>query len=98
MFVAYGHLDNARRFVDNPASEERNHTMPKVQAETIGQQIRAARLSAGMSQTDVENTSGIPKARLSRYENDHIMPSLQSLARICVALGVRPGKLVDAVF
>ena len=72
--------------------------MPKVLSDTIGQQIRTARLAAGMSQTDVENTSGIPKSRLSRYENDHVMPSLPSLAKICAAVGVRPGKLVDAVF
>jgi transcriptional regulator with XRE-family HTH domain len=64
----------------------------------MGLQIREARLAAGMSQRDVEAISGIPKARLSRYENDHVMPSLESLAKICAAIGVRPGKLVDAVF
>jgi transcriptional regulator with XRE-family HTH domain len=64
----------------------------------MGFQIRAARLAAGMSQTDVERKSGIPKARISRYENDHILPSLPSLAALCAAMGVRPGKLVDAVF
>ena len=64
----------------------------------MGHQLREARLAAGMSQMDVENRSGIPKARISRYENDHILPSLPSLAAICAAIGVRPEKLVDAVF
>jgi transcriptional regulator with XRE-family HTH domain len=65
---------------------------------TLGGQIRNARLRAGLTQTDVERGSGIPKARLSRYENNHVMPSLPSLSAICDAIGVRPGKLVDAVF
>jgi transcriptional regulator with XRE-family HTH domain len=64
----------------------------------MGHQIREARLAAGMSQADVERESGIPKARLSRYENNHVMPSIRSLAAICASIGVRPGKLVDAVF
>jgi transcriptional regulator with XRE-family HTH domain len=51
--------------------------MPDKRAVSIGYQIRAARLAAGMSQADVELKSGIPKARLSRYENNHVMPSLQ---------------------
>ena len=64
----------------------------------MGHQIREARIAAGMSQADVALKSGIPKARLSRYENNHVMPTLESLAAICAAIGVRPGKLVDAVF
>jgi transcriptional regulator with XRE-family HTH domain len=65
---------------------------------TLGGQIRAARLQARMSQTEVERRSGIPKARLSRYENNHVAPSIASLAKICKAIGVKPGKLVDAVY
>jgi transcriptional regulator with XRE-family HTH domain len=71
---------------------------PQPALNSMGGQIRAARLRAGMSQTDLERESGIPKARLSRYENNHVMPSIPSLAVICGAIGVRPGKLVDAVF
>jgi len=63
---------------------------------SMGYLIRRARRAAGMSQTDVERESGIPKARLSRYENNHVLPSLRSLGAICAAIGVRPGELVDA--
>ena len=49
----------------------------------MGHQIREARIAAGMSQADVERKSGIPKARLSRYENNHIMPTIETLAAIC---------------
>ena len=65
---------------------------------SMGYLIRRARRAAGMSQTDVERESGIPKARLPRYENNHVMPSLRSLGAICAAIGVGPGELVDAFF
>jgi transcriptional regulator with XRE-family HTH domain len=47
---------------------------------------------ATMSQADVEDASGIAKPRMWRYKNDHTMPSLPSLARICVAVGMRPAS------
>ena len=39
------------------------------QARHFGNRLREARLSAGLSQSELEELSGIPKARLSRYEN-----------------------------
>jgi transcriptional regulator with XRE-family HTH domain len=62
---------------------------------TVGSRVRAARLAAGMSQTDVERASGIPKTMLSRYENDHVSPSLESLHRIAGALNISEGALID---
>lgn len=47
-----------------------------------------------MSQADVAERSGIPKPRLSRYENDHIAPSLDSLHRLANAIGVPPATLL----
>ena len=63
-------------------------------AQTFGQRLREARLRAGLSQSDVEETSGIPKARLSRYENGHVAPSIQTLERLAVALGVSEASLL----
>jgi transcriptional regulator with XRE-family HTH domain len=48
-----------------------------------------------MSQTDLENRSGIPKARISRYENGHVIPSIPSLRQLAGALGVKLGSLLD---
>jgi transcriptional regulator with XRE-family HTH domain len=65
---------------------------------TIGGRLRSARLAAGMSQTDVEHLSGIPKARLSRYDNNHVEPSIGSLLKLCVALEVPPSGIIDQAY
>jgi transcriptional regulator with XRE-family HTH domain len=61
---------------------------------TFGQRLRAARLKAGYSQSDLEDLSGIPKARLSRYENGHVAPSIQTLERLSRALQVSEASLL----
>jgi transcriptional regulator with XRE-family HTH domain len=61
---------------------------------TFGQRLRQARLLAGFSQTELEGRSGIPKARLSRYENGHVLPSLGTLQRLSSALGVSEATLL----
>jgi transcriptional regulator with XRE-family HTH domain len=60
----------------------------------FGNRLREARLSAGLSQSDLEDISGIPKARLSRYENGHVEPSIQTLNRLAQALNVSEASLL----
>ena len=62
---------------------------------TFGQRLRATRLKAGYSQSDLEDLSGIPKARLSRYENGHVAPSIQTLERLSRALQVSEASLLS---
>ena len=52
----------------------------------IGERIRAFRLQHGLSQGDVEERTGLLRCYLSRVENGHTVPSLQTLARIASAL------------
>jgi transcriptional regulator with XRE-family HTH domain len=61
---------------------------------TFGQRLRETRIRAGLSQSDLEEISGIPKARLSRYENGHVAPSIQTLERLAGALGVSEASLL----
>ena len=61
---------------------------------TFGQRLRQTRIKAGLSQSDVEEISGIPKARLSRYENGHVAPSIQTLERLAAALNVSEASLL----
>lgn len=61
---------------------------------SFGQRLREARLRAGLSQSELEEISGIPKARLSRYENGHVAPSIQTLERLARALGVSEASLL----
>jgi transcriptional regulator with XRE-family HTH domain len=60
----------------------------------FGNRLREARISAGLSQSELEDRSGIPKARLSRYENGHVEPSIQTLARLSRALNVSEASLL----
>jgi transcriptional regulator with XRE-family HTH domain len=60
----------------------------------FGTRLREARLDAGLSQSELEDLSGIPKARLSRYENGHVEPSIQTLNRLARALNVSEASLL----
>jgi transcriptional regulator with XRE-family HTH domain len=62
---------------------------------TFGRRLRETRVKSGLSQSDLEEISGIPKARLSRYENGHVAPSIQTLERLAGALGVSEASLLD---
>jgi transcriptional regulator with XRE-family HTH domain len=61
---------------------------------TFGQRLRETRIRAGLSQSELEEASGIPKARLSRYENGHVAPSIHTLARLAKALRVSEATLL----
>ena len=61
---------------------------------TFGQRLRENRIKSGFSQSDLEEISGIPKARLSRYENGHVAPSIQTLERLARALQVSEASLL----
>jgi len=52
----------------------------------IGTTIRAFRLQKGMSQGDIEKRTGLLRCYLSRVENGHTVPSLDTLAKIASAL------------
>jgi len=52
----------------------------------IGARIRQARLERGLSQGDLESRTGLLRCYLSRVENGHTEPSLQTLARLAAAL------------
>ncbi|HEX9376520.1 MAG TPA: helix-turn-helix domain-containing protein [Actinomycetota bacterium] len=60
----------------------------------FGLRLRTARIHAGLSQSALEGRSGIPKARLSRYENGHVLPSIETLGRLAAALEVSEASLL----
>lgn len=63
-------------------------------AASFGERLRSARREAGLSQSELELRSGIPKARLSRYENGHVLPSIGTLRRLSASLGVSEATLL----
>src|SRR6266851_6348494 len=52
----------------------------------IGTTIRGYRLQKGMSQGDIEKRTGLLRCYLSRVENGHTIPSLDTLAKIAGAM------------
>jgi len=52
----------------------------------IGTTIRAFRLQKGLSQGDIEKKTGLLRCYLSRVENGHTVPSLDTLSKIAMAL------------
>lgn len=52
----------------------------------IGERIRALREKKGLSQGQVEKRSGLLRCYLSRVENGHTVPSIETLERLARAL------------
>ena len=58
-------------------------------AANIGATIRGYRLQKGMSQGDIEKKTGLLRCYLSRVENGHTVPSLETLQKIAYALDLQ---------
>ena len=58
----------------------------------IGETIRNYRLQKGMSQGDIEKRTGLLRCYLSRVENGHTIPSLDTLSKIAGAMEVPLGQ------
>jgi transcriptional regulator with XRE-family HTH domain len=54
----------------------------------IGQRLRQLREMKRLSQGDIEKTTGLLRCYISRVENGHTVPSLETLERFAEALGV----------
>ena len=54
----------------------------------IGKRIRQLREMRKLSQGDIEESTGLLRCYISRVENNHTVPSLETLERFASALGV----------
>jgi transcriptional regulator with XRE-family HTH domain len=54
----------------------------------IGSRLRALREEKGLSQGDIEKTTGVLRCYISRIENGHTIPSLETLERFAGALEI----------
>ena len=59
----------------------------------IGTRLRSLREEKGMSQGDIEKSTGLLRCYISRIENGHTIPSLETLERFAGALDVPLYKL-----
>jgi len=63
--------------------------MPKEKPRVnIGEVIRSYRNERGLSQGDIERRTGLLRCYLSRVENGHTVPSLETLAKIAEAMEI----------
>jgi len=62
----------------------------------IGQRLRTLREEKGLSQGDIEKNTGLLRCYISRVENGHTVPSLETLERFAAALEVPLYKIFYA--
>ena len=61
--------------------------------EMIGNEIRKARVSAGLTQEELAEAAGVHRTYVSLLERDRKSPTLDVLIRICSAIGVSASDL-----
>src|SRR3978361_37688 len=69
--------------------------LPEPAAMNIGVTIRSFRLQKGMSQGDIEKRTGLLRCYLSRVENGHTVPSIDTLQKIAGALDLPLSQMFD---
>ncbi|HLL53271.1 MAG TPA: helix-turn-helix transcriptional regulator [Myxococcaceae bacterium] len=68
--------------------------MDRKLAAVIGAAARAARMAAGLTQAEVAERLGIATEVYGRLERGAMLPSVETLMRICTSLGVSPNELL----
>jgi transcriptional regulator with XRE-family HTH domain len=72
-----------------PPDQEGVGSVPKEKPKVnIGEVIRSYRGQRGLSQGDIERRTGLLRCYLSRVENGHTVPSLETLAKIAEAMEI----------
>ncbi|WP_434345691.1 helix-turn-helix transcriptional regulator [Myxococcus virescens] len=61
----------------------------------VGGTLRAARLRAGLKQTEVAHLIKISPVVYSRMERGRVLPSLPTLYRLCTALRTTPNEVLE---
>ena len=59
----------------------------------IGEKLKAVRKSKNLSQGDVEHKTGLLRCYVSRCENGHTVPSIETLEKWTRALGITMSQL-----
>lgn len=64
---------------------------------SLGGELRRARDAAELTQEEVSVAAGIDRAYLSQLENDHKSPTVDTLFRLCGALGTPASEILARV-
>lgn len=63
----------------------------------LGEQLRKARLKAGLTQEELAFQADISRNYVSLLELNEKSPTVQTLLRICKALGVKPSNIIAKI-
>ncbi len=80
---------------DAVAEADRQEIVEQIRA--FGENLRRARLDAGLTQVQLSRTTPLDRAAISRLECGERAPDLPTLMRLCAALEILPAALVDGV-
>lgn len=61
----------------------------------IGENIKAARKAAGVTQTELAERLGVYQKDISRWEKGEVQPNLSAFADICRVLGVSADMILE---
>lgn len=64
---------------------------------SLGGELRTARLRADLTQEQLAFSAGLDRAYVSLLENDHKSPTVDTLFRLCRALGTPASELLARV-
>jgi transcriptional regulator with XRE-family HTH domain len=60
----------------------------------LGQELRKAREAAGLTQEELAFKANISREYVNYVERDKRNITVKTLAKVCKALGISPGKLI----
>jgi transcriptional regulator with XRE-family HTH domain len=63
----------------------------------FGEELRRARLRAGLTQQALADRAGLHYTYVCHLEHDRYSPTLDAVFRLCDALGVSPARLIGRV-
>jgi transcriptional regulator with XRE-family HTH domain len=63
----------------------------------LGEELRNARLAAGLTQEALAARAGLDRAYISLLEHDRKSPTLDTLFRLCKAIGISAAAVVGRV-
>jgi transcriptional regulator with XRE-family HTH domain len=61
---------------------------------SLGAELRRARTDAGLTQEEAAFAAGLDRSYLSQLEHDRKSPTVDTLVRLCTALGIRASVLL----
>lgn len=83
--------------MNDDAVAETDHWEIVEQIRAFGENLRRARLDAGLTQVQLSRATPLDRAAISRLECGERAPDMPTLMRLCTALGTDPTALVNGI-